>query len=106
MRTYNLVKEALKAKAPSLHKSLAAKGQLTQYVADLAEEINSQVVTLTQQDRARGKWDNLGPMECAARMRMADALNQETVLAEMLEFPQDETSPQNPAATTDSDQAT
>ena len=95
MRTDNLVKEALKAKAPSLHKSLAESGGLTKFVADLAEEINSQVVTLTQQDRARGKWDDLGPMECAAKMKMADVLNQETVLAEMLQFPQDETSLQN-----------
>lgn len=106
MRTYNLVKDALKAKAPSLHNALAAKGQLTQYVADLAEEISDQVVTLTQQDRARGKWDDLGPVECAAKMRMASSLNRELVLAQMLEFPQDETSRQNQAETTVSDLAT
>ena len=92
MQTHRLVKEALKAKAPQLHQQLADQGALTQYALDLAEQINSQVVTMTQADRASGKWDNLGPMECAARMKMADALNQETVLAEMQQFPQDETS--------------
>jgi len=95
MQMLNLVKEALKAKAPALHKDLARLGKLTEYVRDLADEINSQVVSMTQQDRARGKWDDLGPMECAAKMKMADVLNQETVLSEMLQFPQDETSLQN-----------
>ena len=53
MQTHRLVKEALKAKAPQLHQQLADQGALTQYALDLAEQINSQVVTMTQADRAR-----------------------------------------------------
>ncbi len=93
MQMYNLVLAAIKDKAPELHKQLAAKGELTQYVKDLAEQINSEIVSMTQSQRMRGKWDNLGPVECARRMKTAESLNQETVLAEMLEFPQDETFP-------------
>jgi hypothetical protein len=102
MQTHNLVKDALKAKAPSLHKSLAAQGQLSQYAADLADQISDQVVTLTQAQRVKEGWDKLGPAECAAKMRTASSLHRELVLAQMLEFPQDETSPQNQDAITDS----
>ena len=93
MQTVNLVKAALKETAPGLHRKLVQSGGLNEYVQTLAEEISSRVVTLTQAQRAREKWDRLGPMECAARMKMADALHLEMVLAEALEFPRDETSP-------------
>ncbi len=102
MQMYNLVLEALKNKAPALHKSLEASGKLREYVQDLAEQINSQVVSLTQAQRAQQGWDKLGPLECAARMRMADSLNLELVLAQLLEFPQDETSRPSPDETTPS----
>ena len=102
MQTHNLVKDALKAKAPSLHKSLVATGQLSQYAADLADQISDQVVTLTQAQRIKEGWDKLGPAECAAKMRTASSLNRELVLAQMLEFPQDETSPPSQDETTGS----
>lgn len=102
MQLYNLVVEALKEKAPDLHKKLSAAGTLREFARDLAAEISSQVVTLTQEQRQRENWDKLGPMECAARMRAADLSNLEVVLADLLEFPQDETSPQSPDETTDS----
>lgn len=95
MQTINLVREALKHKAPALYKSLSDSGELIPYIKDLAEQINSEVVTLTQAQRRREKWDKLGPMECAAKMKMADALNMEIVQNDLLEFPQDETSLQN-----------
>ncbi len=86
---------ALKDKAPALHQQLTDKGELKAYAAGLAEQISSEAVDLTQKQRLREKWDKLGPMECAAKMKMAHALNLETVMADLLEFPQDETSPQN-----------
>ncbi len=85
---------ALKDKAPALHQQLADKGEVKAFVADLAEQISSQAVDLTQQQRLQQKWDKLGALECAAKMKMAHALNLETVMADLLEFPQDETSPQ------------
>ena len=106
MQTIALVKDAIKEKAPALHKALVASGALNAYAQDLAEQISSQVVTLTQAQRIKEGWDKLGPMECAARMRTASSLNREIVLAEMLEFPQDGTSPQSPDETTPSDPQT
>ena len=95
MQTANLVKAALKNKNPDLHRSLQQKGELNAFAVDLADQISEQVVTLTQAQRIKEGWDKLGPMECAARMRTASSLNRELVLAEMLEFPQDQTSPQS-----------
>jgi hypothetical protein len=106
MQTTELVKAALKDKNPALHKQLTAKGELNKFATDLAEQINSQAVTLTQADRVREGWDKLGPVESAARMRTANSLNREAVMAEMLEFPQDETSLQKPDETTPSDPTT
>ncbi len=93
MQLHNLVKETLKAKAPTLHKDLEAKGTLTAFVREAAEEISSLTVTATQAQRQREKWDSLGPMESAARMRAADLMNQEQVLAEWVESLPVETSP-------------
>lgn len=86
---------AIKDKAPALHKSLAASGKLNEYAQELADQISSEVVSMTQEDRIRNNWDKLGPMVCASKMKVAASLNQEQVLAEMLDFPQDETSPQS-----------
>lgn len=93
MQLHNLVKETIKAKAPALHKDLAEKGTLTAFVRDAAAEISDQVTTATQAQRQRGKWDSLGPMESAARMRAADLMNQEQALAEWAESLPAETSP-------------
>ena len=90
------VEMALKEKAPQLHAQLKAKGELSKYLQDLAEQIKSQTVSLVQADRKRNHWDNLGPMELAAKLKMSDALNQERVMADLLEFPQEGTSPQSP----------
>jgi uncharacterized protein YjgD (DUF1641 family) len=88
----NLVLTALKEKAPGLHRDLQAGGRLAEFVQERAEEMQAQIVSMTQAQRAKEKWDRLGPMECAAKMKQADALNREIVFSEMLEFPQDETS--------------
>lgn len=92
MQMQTTVKEALKEKAPALFKSLQATGKLNEYVMDLAQQINSEIVSMTMEDHRRGKWGQLEPMERVGRMNQATALNREKVLAEMLEFPQDETS--------------
>lgn len=91
MAMIQMVSLALKDKNPALFKELAASGQLNEYVANLADEIQSEVVSLTQAQRTQGKWDDLGPMECASKMAVANSLNLELVLAQMLEFPQDTT---------------
>lgn len=92
MTMFQTVKLAIKDKSPSLYASLQSSGKLTEYARDLADQINSEVVSLTQEQRLKQRWDDLGPMECAAQMKTAASLNQEAVLAELLEFPQDETS--------------
>jgi hypothetical protein len=89
------VELALKEKAPKLYAQLAANGTLKAHVRDLAEQINAETVRLVQEDRRKNHWDKLGPMELAGKLKMSDALNQERVMADLLEFPQDETSPQN-----------
>ena len=84
---------ALKDRQPELHASLKAGGQLRRYAADLSDQICSQAGSLTLEHRRKEKWDNLGPLACAARMRTADHLNREALLAEALESPPAETSP-------------
>jgi hypothetical protein len=106
MQTIQLVKTAMKEKAPALHAQLTAAGTLNEYAQELADQISDQSVTMTQADRVREKWDDLGPMECAAMMRTARALNREKAIEQALEFPQDETSPPSPGATTPSDPMT
>lgn len=106
MQIHDLIKAAMRDKAPQLHAQLTAKGKLTEHVKELADQVAEQTVTLTQADRVREKWDKLGPMECAKKLRMASALNHETALANALEFPLDETSPPRPDETTPSDPMT
>jgi len=100
MRYEPIIKQAMKDKAPSLHRQMTAAGTLDQYAADLADQMADEIVTLTQEQRAQGKWDKMGPMVCAGKMAQAASLNRERVFAEMLEFPLDETSLPGPAATT------
>jgi len=87
------VEMGLKELQPELHASLKASGQLKKYAQEMADQISSQAGSLTLEQRRKEKWDNLGAMECAARMRTADHLNREALLAEALESPPDETSP-------------
>jgi len=91
------VEKTIKEKAPKLYQQLQEKGTLRQHAMDLAEQINTETVRLVQEDRRKNHWDKLGPMDLAAKLKMSDALNQERVMADLLEFPQDETSPQKPA---------
>lgn len=100
MELRQTIKAALLDRNPKLYKELEAAKTLNEFVADLAKEASSQIVTLTQAQRVKERWDQLGPMEAAKRMKAADLLNQEIVLADLLEFPQDETFLQNQDETT------
>ena len=90
MSMQKLVRAALKDKSPTLYRRLAASGELDEFVTTRAEEISDAVVSMTQEQRLKEKWDRLGPVECAARMQTATSMNREIVLAEMLEFPTDD----------------
>jgi hypothetical protein len=89
MTTETLVLTALKEKNPALHRQMQSAGTLNEFAQERAEAIKSEIVTMTQAQRIKEKWDRLGPMECAAKMKMADAINREIVHSEMLSFPQE-----------------
>ena len=94
---------ALKEKAPTLHADLSATGKLRAFVANQAEEIDEQIVTLTMQMAPKMGHDKAKSLtEGAAILKACEATATEIVLAEMLQFPLDETSPQSPDSTTPS----
>ncbi len=99
--TENLVRLALQDKAPHLFKDLAASGGLNAFVKDKAEEISSLTTSLAHRMANQfgySKTDD--PMERQRIMNGVLPQAREVVLAEQLEFPQDETSRPNPAETT------
>lgn len=105
--TESMVLAALKDKAPHLHRELTDSGALDEFVKGKAEEISSLTTSLAHRMANQfgyGKTDD--PMERARIMNGVLAQAREIVLAEQLEFPQDETSRPSPAATTDSPTAT
>lgn len=83
---------ALKDKEPKLHAELKAAGKLQAHLQELEDQVAQQTVDAVQTQRLAEKWDNLGSMESAGRMRTAASLAREAALAEVLQFPQDETS--------------
>ena len=101
MSLHQTVEAALKDKAPKLHASLQAAGELRGYVSELASQISSEVVSLTQEQRLREKWDS-DPATLVGKLNQARARNREVVMHDLLEFPQDGTSQPSPGATTDS----
>ena len=90
METYGLVKAALKEKNPALFKELSASGELHQFVTERADEIDSETVTLMMELSAKARKATSDPMEIAQLLKGYDAMARETVLAEMLDFPQDD----------------
>lgn len=54
---------------------------------DMADELGSQAVTQVQDQRRREKWDDLGPVKCAARMRTAEHLALEALITQAVESP-------------------
>ena len=100
---------ALKEKAPALHQQMTEAGTLRAFVADQEEEINEQIATLGMKlaiKQGAFKTPELPLVEKAAILNRADKMATEIVLAEMLQFPLDETSPPSQDATTPSAMAT
>lgn len=107
MKTEQIVLQALKDKAPALHKDLAASGGLRAFVSGRAEEINSLTTSLAHRmanQAGYSKTDN--PIERQRIMNGILPQAREIVLAEQLEFQQDETSRPSQAETTASAMAT
>ena len=99
----DLVCKALKDKNPALHKQLADSGKLTEFVSNLAEQINEQIVTLAVEianKNGMSRKPERSLLDKAGILKQAESLATEIVLAEMLDFPQDEASPQRPDETT------
>jgi hypothetical protein len=92
MQTYDLVKSALKDKNPALFKSLMASGELHPFVTERADEIQDEIATLTMELSSKARKAAADPMELAQILKGYDAMAREIVLAEMLEFPQDDIS--------------
>jgi hypothetical protein len=90
METYGLVKAALKEKNPALFKELSDSGELHQFVTERADEINSEIVTLMMELSAKARKATSDPMEVAQILKGYDSMAREIVLAEMLEFSQDD----------------
>lgn len=118
-----LVHRALKDKAPSLLKELAANGKLRAFVKEKTEEINSLTTSLATEMAPNFGYNKTdAPMERARIMNGVMPMAREKALAEVLEFPPEtadgdeypngpdgdylrllaETSRQNPARTIDS----
>jgi hypothetical protein len=95
------IEAAMRDKAPRMYADLKASGRLMSTIRDLESQINEQVTTAVMEQRLREGWDRLPLLENAARMKAAESLAREIALAEVLQFPPDETSNQSPAATTD-----
>ena len=102
-----MVLQALKDKAPAMHKELQVSGEIKAFVKEIAEQIADSVITRTQEiARKQGRDKAKTLEEKAGILKMSEALANEQVLAELLEFPQGETSPSSQGETTNSDQTT
>lgn len=102
-RMETTVLRALKEKSPALHQQLTDQGKLKAFVTDQADEINDQIVTLTMQLAPKMGHNKAKSLpEAAGILKACEATATEMVLAEMLDFPLDETSPQRPDETTPS----
>jgi hypothetical protein len=104
------VRLALQERSPALFRQLQQAGTLQAFVTERADEINQQIADMAMNSpQVRKAWSpdsNLPMMEQAAILNSQTAIARELVLSEMLEFPQDETSPPSRDATTPSAPAT
>lgn len=92
MPPHRTIEQAIKSKTPDLHAKLQAAGELRGYVSELASQISSETVALTQAQRKREKWDD-NPETLVGNLNQARVLNREIALGNALEFPPDETLP-------------
>lgn len=101
MNTIDLVRNALKDKNPALFRDLQMRGGLKDFLAERTQEIQDAIVSRTMEiAKGQGLTEATSPLDKAALLKVAESLASEEVLAEMLEFPQDETSQPSPDATT------
>ena len=91
------IQAKLQDQAPDLAKELRARGELDQYVADLAETAADSITNGALNARIDQKWDRLGPIEMIGKVNAMRAMLTEQAIAE-IEFPSDD-SPQSKAAT-------
>jgi hypothetical protein len=99
-KTEKIVLAALKEKSPALHRQLADSGKLRDFLTDQAEEIDSQIGTLMMELAAKQGANKAKSLpEKAGILKACESMATEIVLAEMLDFPQDETSPQSQGET-------
>ena len=91
MRTDQLVLAAMKEKAPQLLAQLKESGSLDQYIQTLAEDISSEITTLSLQIAIKHGYNDPDKTlpERVAIHNGAIPLAREIVLAELLDFPQD-----------------
>lgn len=95
-------RKALKERAPKLYAQMEKVGDLEKHVRDAVTQANDSVNERVTETFLSRKGNRLGPIEQAALMNAIKAELQEIELAQMLEFPPDETSPPSPGATTHS----
>lgn len=99
MKTEAIVRAALKEKSPALFAQLSAAGTLAAFVRDQATEINEQIATLTMEIAAKNGLNHKPEPSYQDKVgitNQARSLASETVFAEMLDFPPDETFRKNP----------
>jgi hypothetical protein len=106
MAMQQTILKAIQDKSPELYASLVQSGEIGKYAKDLEDQTSSVTVDLTQHQRAKEKWDKLGTVACAAKMKMAAVLNKEIALQSVLEFPQEQTSQASQDETMNSDPMT
>jgi hypothetical protein len=83
---------ALKEKNPALLQQLTRDGDLSEFVSTQAEEINQQIATLgVELATKHGAFKAKSFQEKVGILNTTDKMATEIVLAEMLEFPRDET---------------
>ena len=99
LQTYLL---AMKERAPKLYAQLEKAGELQSTARRLVDEANAEIADVSMNLHIKRGGQKLPLMENAAHLNATRAEVQESVLANLLEFPPDETSPSSPAATTDS----
>lgn len=92
MKTSNLVREALKHKAPELMAELQSSGNLEAFIMERSEEISSLTTSLAHQIAVKQGMNEVQGMERTAIYNAALHQAREIVLAEQLEFPPEETS--------------
>ncbi len=81
---------APRPKNPALYLELQQAGKLNELIRERADEIRSEISTLTMEMSAKDRAKTSDPMAVASLLKGHEAAAREIVLAEMLEFPQDE----------------